>query len=99
MNAELSFKTAVCTEYEELLTACQNALERWRNRRDEFARLHVQGKRAGDELLHLQSDYARAHVRLEAHEQNCQTCRFVSKIGGRDYAAITKAVLDKQRFA
>ena len=99
MNSELSFKTAVCTEYERLLTACQSALETWRNRRDEFARLQVQGKRAGDELLRLQADYARAHVRLEAHEQNCETCRFVSKIAGRDFTAITDAVLDKRRYA
>lgn len=99
MNAGLSFKTAVCTEYEELLTACHNALENWRNRRNEIARLHLQGKKVGDELLRLQADYAKAHVRLELHEESCQTCRFVSKIGGRDFTAITGSLLDKKRYA
>ncbi|HKI13136.1 MAG TPA: hypothetical protein VKA02_13540 [Candidatus Acidoferrum sp.] len=99
MNADFSFKTAVCTEYEELLTACHNALEGWRKRRDEIARLHLQGKKAGDELLRLQADYAEAHVQLESHEENCQTCRFVCKIAGRDFTAITDAVLDKKRYA
>ena len=99
MSAKLSVKTAVCAEYERLLAACRNALENWRNRREEIATLHLQGKQVGDELLRLQADYAKAHSLLEKHEENCQTCRFVSKIGGRDYTAITNAVLDKKRFA
>jgi len=99
MNEGVSFKTAVCSEYERLLAECQRALESWRNRRDEIARLHLQGKTAGDELLRLQADYAKAHVRLERHEDNCEICRFVSKIGGRDYTSVTNAVLDKKRYA
>ena len=99
MNADVSFKTAVCTEYERLLTACQNALESWRSRREEIAGSRLRGKQAGDELLRLQAYYAKAHAQLEKHEENCETCRFVSKIGGRDYTAIANSVLDRKRFA
>lgn len=99
MNAGISFKTAVCNEYERLLTACQNALESWRSRREEIARSHFRGKPASDELLRLQANYAKAYSQLEKHEENCETCRFVSKIGGRDFATIANNVLDRKRFA
>jgi hypothetical protein len=99
MNSELSFKTAVCTEYERLLFVCQKTLEIWRNRREEVAHSDLHGKEAAAELLRLQADYAKAYSRLEKHEDNCELCRFVSKIGGRNYASISESALDKKRSA
>jgi len=99
MNSEISFKTAVCTEYERLLTACQYALESWRSRREEIARSRLHGKQAGNELLRLQANYAKAYAQLEQHKENCETCSFVSKIGRRDFAAVANSVLDRKRFA
>jgi hypothetical protein len=83
MNYELSFKTAVCTEYAQLLHECQRVLERWRRRRDQVAEAHLTGKRIGDELQRLQANYAKAYSRLDRHHKECEHCRFVSKIGGR----------------
>jgi hypothetical protein len=99
MHTERSFRTAVCAEHERLRTVCQDALERWRRRREEISAAGLSGKQIADELLRLQADYAKAYSRLEKHEDDCELCRFVSKIGGRDYGGISNAVLDKKRLA
>jgi hypothetical protein len=99
MYTERSFRTAVCAEHERLRTVCQDALEKWRARREEISAAGLSGKQIADELLRLQADYAKAYSRLEKHEGNCELCRFVSKIGGRDYAGISSAALDKKRLA
>lgn len=98
MLSELSFGSAVCTEHERLRTVCQGALEKWRGRREEISASGLSGKHVADELLRLQADYAKAYSRLEKHEDNCELCRFVSKIGGRDYAGISNPSLDKKRL-
>jgi len=88
MSAEFSFKTAVCTEYESLLIACQKALETWRKRREEITRLRSSKREATDELLRVQADYAKAYSRLEEHQAKCELCRFVSEIGNRNSESI-----------
>ena len=88
MKAEFSFKTAVCTDYENLLIACQKALETWRKRREEVAKFGSNGKEASDELLRLQADYAKAYSRLEKHQDKCELCYFVSEIGRRNAESI-----------
>jgi hypothetical protein len=99
MDAELSYETAVCTEYERLLCACVQSLDSWRNCREEIANSGLGGKEVADELLRLQADYAKAYSRLEKHERNCGLCRFVSKIGRRNYASISTAVMDRKHSA
>ena len=69
MGTELSYKTAVCTEYERLLFVCVKSRDSWKNRREEIANLGLKGKEVGDELLRLQADYAKAHSRLEKQRQ------------------------------
>jgi predicted Zn-ribbon and HTH transcriptional regulator len=88
MNAEFSFKTAVCTEYESLLIACQTALETWREGREEIAKLRSSTKEASDELLRLQANYAKAYSRLEKHPDKCELCGFVTEIGRRHAESI-----------
>jgi predicted secreted protein len=80
MNAESSFKTAVCTDYENLLLACQRALEIWRKRREEVAARESTGKDEADELLRLQAAYAKGYSRLKRHQDTCGICRFVSNV-------------------
>jgi hypothetical protein len=99
MNPVHSFRTAICTDYENLLFACHKAQESWRAEREEVARNGFPSKKKSDELLRLQADYARAYSRLESHEDRCELCRFVSKIGGRDYAAVSTAALEKKTVA
>jgi hypothetical protein len=99
MKLERSFKTAICTDYENLLFACQRALESWRARREAATTNGFASKKTADDLLRLQADYARAYSRLESHEEKCELCRFVSKIGGRNYAAISTAAFEKKSVA
>jgi len=99
MGQETYIKTAVCDEYERLHMTCQKALETWRNRREEISASGLSGKEIASELLRLQADYAKAHSRLEKHENNCELCHFISKIGGRNISAISNPALDKKRFA
>jgi len=89
MNAEFSFKTAVCTEYESLLIACQKALVTWRKRREEINRPRSSTRQATDELLRLQADYAKAYSRLEKHQDKCELYRFVSEIGNCNSESIS----------
>jgi hypothetical protein len=93
MHLEPSFKTAICTEYEKLLFACQKTLESWRNRREEVDPHGFLDKEIGDELVRLQANYARAYSRLATHDKHCELCRFVSKIGNRNYSTVSSAAL------
>jgi ligand-binding sensor protein len=95
MSQEFSFKTAICTEYEQLLQKCQRTLEIWRGRREEAAAANLSGKAVGDELQRLQANYAKAYSALNKHDKQCELCRFVSKIGGREPARTSSRVLEK----
>ena len=96
MSQEVSFKTAVCSDYEQLLYDCQNALELWRRRRDEAARANLSGKQIGDELQKLQAKYAKAYSALNRHDKECELCQFVCKIGGRHFQTVSSEVSEKQ---
>lgn len=99
MNAELFSNTAVCAEYERLLFLCEYALNAWRERREEVSDSGLRGEEVAGELLRLQASYARAYSHLERHEDHCDTCRFVSKIGGRNHARVSHIALDRKRIA
>jgi hypothetical protein len=100
MSTELSFKTAICTEYEGLLFDCQKALEAWRNRQDEISAFGLQNRKTADELIGLQAEYARSYSRLERHAHNCELCNFVTKTGGANYIAVSaSAALEKKSMA
>jgi hypothetical protein len=95
MNLQLSFKTAICAEYERLLHECQRSLENWRRRREEVGEAHLRGKEIGDELQRLQANYAKAYSKLNKHDKRCELCRFVSKISGREPVTTLSHPLDK----
>jgi len=99
MHPEHSFKTAICSDYETLLFTCHRALDGWRARREEVAALGFVSKKSADELVKLQADYARAYSKLESHEDHCDVCQFVSKIGGRTFAGISAGTFEKKHYA
>jgi len=84
MSTQFSVETAVCTEHDRLLAECERALETWNEHRAEFSVSRLSGREAGDELLRLQTKYARAYTVLQRHEHNCQLCQSMSRIAGRD---------------
>ena len=99
MASELFYKTAFCSTYERLLCACVQSLDVWRDLREEIANSGLRSDEAGDELIRLQADYAKAYSRLEKHRDTCELCRFVAKITGRTEASLSVAVMDKKHSA
>ena len=99
MEGGLFYKTAFCSTYERLLCACAQSLDVWRDLREEVASSGSGSKEAGDELIRLQADYAKAYSRLEKHRDNCELCHFVSKITGRTEASLSVAIMDKKHSA
>ena len=99
MQPKHSFRTAICTDYENLLFACQKALEDLRSRREAVAAQGFVNKQTADELVRLQANYARAYSRLESHDDDCGLCRFVSKIGARHYSDVSTMPMEKKPFA
>jgi hypothetical protein len=95
MSQQLSVKTAICTEYEQLLQKCQRTLEIWRGRREEAAAAHLSGKAVGDELQRLQANYAKAYSELNKHDKQCELCRFVSKISGHEPVSASSHLQEK----
>lgn len=83
MKSVLSVEKAICSEHQRLLAECERALEIWNEHRALFCKCFPITKQAGDELLRLQANYARAYTVLTRHEHNCSFCQFVSRAGGR----------------
>ena len=48
MNSTVTYKTAVCAQYEILLNECVAALEAWDERREQIVQSHLSGKEVGD---------------------------------------------------
>jgi hypothetical protein len=71
VNNTVSYKTAVCADYEILLKECQAALEACDD--------HMSGKEVDDELLRLQAAYAKAWATLRRHVRDCEVCQFFAK--------------------
>lgn len=67
MNADI--KTAVCAEYERLLTESHQALSEF----NEYLEWD-------DELRNRQEKYDQAYSRLRNHARDCELCQFVSRM-------------------
>jgi len=86
-------QTPVCPDYENLLQECREALEIWQRRRTQLYRDSVNSRNMSIELEHLQGTYVKTYALLEKHEQSCQRCQYVSKIGGLDFESMSRAVM------
>ena len=85
MNNVISVEPAACTEHQKLSEACQRALDVWNEQRAEFSRSYHISAEAGDELVRLQANYARAYTVLQRHEHNCLLCQLVSRLRERHF--------------
>jgi hypothetical protein len=79
-NEKQSPKTVFCTQYEQLLELCQNALSSWAKRREEAWQMGLRGKELGGELVRLQAEFAKSYAILSKHTRECPLCKVVSKI-------------------
>jgi len=84
MNNQFSVEPAGCREHQLLLGEYQRALEIWNQQRAEFCQFRFVQREAGDELLRLQANFARASNVFDSHERNCSLCQRASRIEGRD---------------
>ena len=84
MSGQQYFKTAICNKYQTLLEECERALAIWNEHRAEISESRLVGKEAGDELLRLQANYARAYTVLRSHAHTCSFCQSVASLEGRD---------------
>jgi hypothetical protein len=92
-------RQGVCSEYQFLLEQCQRALASWQQRRTLVDRSGFASKSPAAALKNLQTNYARAYAQLEDHERSCQTCQYISKIGGLDFDSMLSAVNEYRRSA
>jgi hypothetical protein len=92
MSPAVAPRIGVCPEYQNLLHSCQQALSVWQARRTRAERSPMAGPRVRAELKHLQDKYAQVYSQLESHEQFCQVCQYISKVGGLDFESMANAL-------
>ena len=92
MPTEVSARSGVCQEYQQLLSNCQRALASWQQQSACVSRHIFSRQKAGPELKRRQSEYMRAYASLEQHERDCPHCQFVSKIAGLDFESMSSAL-------
>ena len=80
MRKQIPTTGIVCSEYQRLLEESNRAVRIWDERRAEICRSSSVGKETGDELLRLQTKYARAYTLLRKHVQTCLRCQPLWKI-------------------
>jgi hypothetical protein len=84
MSRQQFITVGICAKYEQLFEECEKAWASWKELRGETSQSLSVTKEAGDELLHLQENYARAYAFLQNHAPNCSLCQLVTRIDGRD---------------
>jgi hypothetical protein len=99
MSTGFAPRLAVCPEYQRLLDTCQRSLAVWQQRRTRAESSSLGGPRVRGELKRLQDEYAQAYAVLESHEQFCQTCQYIAKVGGLDFESLSNALNRDHRFS
>ncbi|MGB7731193.1 MAG: hypothetical protein WBL50_24450 [Candidatus Acidiferrum sp.] len=92
MSIAVAPRLAVCPEYQRILYSCQTFLAAWQQQRTRAERDPMAGSRYRIELKRLQDEYSRACAALESHEQCCQTCQYIAKVGGLDFESMANAL-------
>jgi hypothetical protein len=92
MSTAVAPRLAVCPEYQRLLYTCQRSLAAWQQQRTRAERDPMAGHRHRVQLKRLQEQYSCACSMLESHEQRCQTCQYISKVGGLDFESMASAL-------
>jgi hypothetical protein len=92
MSSAVAPRIGVCSEYQRLLHSCQIALSAWQQRQSLVSRDPIAAPKLRPQLRRLQNQYAQASAELENHEQFCQTCQYISKVGGLDFESMASAL-------
>jgi hypothetical protein len=94
MSSPQYVKTGICEKYQTLLEECEKVLAAWNERRAKITQSRLVGKDAGDELLRVQANYARAYAMLQNHSRHCTFCQLVKRLEGRESENSSLAVFD-----
>jgi hypothetical protein len=92
MSTAVAPRIGVCSEYQRLLHSCQIALSAWQQRQSVVGKDPIAAPKLRPQLKRLQDQYARASAQLESHEQFCQTCQYIAKVGGLDFESMASAL-------
>jgi hypothetical protein len=82
--SDFSANNSFCAKYDELLQACQEALDLWAGRREEAADKGLYGKELGDQLVRLQADFAKSYAVLRKHKHDCPLCQLAASFTNGD---------------
>ena len=79
MKKQLPATVMVCSEYQRLLEESARAREAWSKLRYEVCWAQLIRKETVNELLRLQTKYARAYTLLQKHVHSCRRCEPLPK--------------------
>jgi hypothetical protein len=71
----IALNTVVCTEYENLLFSCKDALDDFRIRREELGQYGQNNQEAMMTLVRLRAVYQMAYSNLIRHFDACELCQ------------------------
>ena len=99
MKTNLSFKTAVCAEYECLLLLSKAAFDDFRVKHTQLTPLERSCGEGASTLRGLREDYEAAYSRLVHHFDSCETCQSVSEFSTRPQTRDSSVIPFKRRSA
>jgi hypothetical protein len=98
MSTATAPRLIVCTEYQRLLQSCQQSLTALQQQRTLLQRRSIHAQPLREEVSRLQFEYERAYAVLEHHQQYCQECQYIAKVGGLDFETMSEAVIRRNPF-
>jgi hypothetical protein len=99
METKLSFKTAVCTEYECLLLLSKAAFDDFRTRHSELRPSERNSPEGELALRRLREDYEASYSRLVSHFDDCELCQSMSELSHRGETRYAPVIPFRRRSA
>jgi len=97
METRLSFKTAVCTEYECLLLLSKAAFDGFRAKHEKLSTAERKSPQGESELRRLREEYENAYARLVRHFDTCETCQSMSELSTQGRTRQSASVIPFKR--
>jgi hypothetical protein len=99
METRLSFKTAVCTEYECLLLLSKAAFDDFRIKHEKLSAAERKSPQGEPELRRLREEYEKAYARLVRHFDTCEVCQSMSELSTQGQSRQASVIPFKRRSA
>jgi len=97
MVTRLSFKTAVCTEYECLLLLSKAAFDDFRIKHEKLSAAERKSPQGEPELRRLREQYEAAYARLVKHFDTCEICQSMSELSTQGQTRQAASVIPFKR--